>query len=178
MAGTVSTLLDQQAAPDFNDPLGLLKACHQRMLGFCDLLENIIEHIKEHGVDADVKKSAQKVHRYFSSAAVFHHMDEEQDLFPLLIGSSLKLATIIHGLKQEHIAINETWGKLVPVLARPASIEKTPEFNQWVAEFCTAYRQHIKTEEEDFLSIAQHMLSSEQLQQLGKSMKERREQLR
>jgi hemerythrin-like domain-containing protein len=176
MAATVSDLLSPEPAPDFNDPLGLLKACHQRMSGFCDLLEKIIEHVKEHGIDADVKQSAQKVHRYFSSAAVFHHMDEEQDLFPLLIGSSLKLATIIHGLKQDHININETWKKLAPVLARPASIAETPEFNQWVAEFCAAYRQHIKTEEEDFLSIAQHMLSSEQLQQIGKSMKERREQ--
>ena len=96
MVGAVSNLLSQEQAPDFSDPLGLLKACHQRMLGFCDLLEKIIEHIKEHGVDADVNQSAQKVHRYFSSAAMFHHMDEEQDLFPLLIGSSLKLATIIH----------------------------------------------------------------------------------
>jgi len=177
MAATVSALLDQQTAPDFSDPLGLLKACHQRMLGFCDLLEKIIEHINEHGVDADVKLSAQKVHRYFSSAAVLHHMDEEQDLFPLLIGSSLKVAAIIDGLKQEHGTINEIWKKLAPVLAHPASIEKTPEFNQWVAEFCAAYRQHIKTEEEDFLSIAQHILSSEQLQQLGKNMKERRELL-
>ncbi len=168
----------QQPAPDFNDPLGLLQACHQRMLGFCDLLEKIIAHIKEHGVDDEAKQSIKKVHRYFSSAARLHHMDEEQDLFPLLIGSSLKMATIIHSLKQDHKGIDAHWEKLAPLLARPASIEETPEFEQRVSTFCTSYRQHIKTEEEAFLPIAQHMLSTEQLQRIGKSMRERREQPR
>ncbi len=174
MAGEVGILPGQEPAPDFCNPLGLLKACHQRILGFCDLLEKMLAHIDEHGIDAEVKQSAQKLHRYFSTAAVLHHLDEEQDLFPLLIASSLKQATIIHRLKQEHSAINEVWKKLSPLLARPTTIDETPEFRQWVAEFCSAYRQHIKTEEEDFLSIAQHMLSSEQLQQIGKNMKERR----
>ena len=171
----MSALLSNNPAPDFDDPLGLLKACHQRILGFCELLEKMLAHINDHGIDSEVKQSAQKIHRYFSSAGVLHHMDEEQNLFPLLIGSSLKIATIIHGLKQDHIKINESWEKLSPVLGRPATIEGTSEFNQWVAEFCRAYRTHIKTEEDDLLSTAQHILSTEQLQQLGKHMKERRE---
>lgn len=171
----MNNLLRNDPAPDFDDPLGLLKACHQRILGFCELLEKVLVHIKEHGIDSEVKQSTQKIHRYFSSAGILHHMDEEQDLFPLLIGSSLKIATIIHDLKQDHIKINESWGKLSPVLARPATIEETPEFNQWVAGFCQAYRTHIKTEEDDLLSMAQHMLSTEQLQHLGKHIKERRE---
>jgi len=172
----VSSLLAQKPAPDFSDPVGLLKACHQRMLGFCDLLDKMVAHINEHGVDDEVKQCAQTVHRYFSSAAVFHHMDEEQDLFTLLTGSSLKMATIIHDLKQQHVSINESWEKLAPILACPATIAETPKFAAWVAEFCAGYRRHIKTEEEKFLSIAQHMLSTEQLQQIGKNMKERREQ--
>ncbi len=171
----MSHLLNNDQAPDFEDPLGLLKACHQRILGFCELLEKMITHIMDNGIDDNVKQSAQKIHRYFSTAGKLHHMDEEQDLFPVLIGSSLKIATIIHGLKQDHIKIDNSWDKLAPLLARPASIEENPEFNQWVTEFCQANRKHIQTEEEDLLSMAQHMLSTEQLQQLGKNMKERRE---
>jgi len=171
----MSSLLSQDTAPDFTDPLGLLKACHQRILGFCDLLEKMTAHIDQQGIDADVKQSAQKIHRYFSTAAVLHHQDEEQDLFPLLIGTSLKMATIIHGLKRDHVALDSHWQKLSSVLAHPASIEETPDFKQWTNEFCGAYRQHIKVEEEDFLSMAQHLLSREQLQQLGKNMQERRE---
>jgi hemerythrin-like domain-containing protein len=175
MAAKMNSLLSDDPVPDFDDPLGLLKACHQRILGFCNLLEKMAAHIDQQGIDADVKQSAQKIHRYFSTAAVLHHQDEEQDLFPLLIGTSLKMATIIHDLKQDHSKIDSHWQKLSAVLARPASIEEAPEFKLWVSEFCGAYRQHIKKEEEDFLSMAQHLLSSEQLQQLGRKMKERRE---
>ncbi len=161
-------------APDFSDPLGLLKACHQRILGFCNLLEKMVVHNNKNGIDSEFKQAAQKIHRYFTTAGILHHMDEEQDLFPLLVGQSLKIAAIINDLKQDHIAMNAAWEKLEPVLAHPAIIEDASEFEQWVNEFCHLYRKHIKTEEEDFLSIAQHMLSSEQLVHLGESMKERR----
>ena len=163
------------AAPDFNDPLGLIKACHQRMLGFCDLLEKLVVHRMENGIDPEFKQAAQKVHRYFSTAGVLHHMDEEQDLFPLLIGQSLKMATIIHELKQDHVAMNKAWEDLSTALARPASLEEMPDFEQRVYEFNNLYRKHIKAEEENFLSIAQHMLSQAQLDKLGKSMKDRRQ---
>ena len=40
-------------APDFNDPLGLLAACHQRILGFCDLLERLGPWIDANGLDKE-----------------------------------------------------------------------------------------------------------------------------
>jgi len=161
-------------APDFNDPLGLLKACHQRILGFCELLVKIVGHIAASGVDDDVKKAANKVHYYFSTAAILHHQDEELDLFPILVGESLKIATIIHELKQDHVNLDKTWKQLEPLLAKPDSIKNTDDFNQHVEKFCSTYREHIQKEEDNFLSMAQHMLSTEQLQQLGNRMKDRR----
>lgn len=177
MVGKINSLLAQDSAPDFNDPLGLLKACHQRILGFCDLLEKMVTHFEQHGVDDDIKQSAQKVYRYFSTAAILHHQDEEQDLFPLLVGTSTKMATIIHGLEQDHSKLDEHWKKLAPVLAKPASIADTPDFKTWVDGFCAANRQHIKTEEEDLLSVAEHLLSHVQLENLGSKMKDRRKNL-
>jgi len=171
----VNNLTNQELAPDFNDPLGLLKACHLRMLGFCNLLEKMQKHIRVNGIDTDVKQSAQKIHRYFSTAGAFHHKDEEQDLFPLLIGSSPALTTIIHSLEQDHNKLDEHWEKLSPLLATPSSIEKDETFNQYITDFCEAYRTHIDTEEKNLLPMAQHVLNKEQLHQLGKNMKERRE---
>lgn len=175
MAAKINNLLSQESAPDFTDPLGLLKACHQRILGFCKLLEKMCEHTEQHGIDDQIEQSAQKVHRYFSTAAMLHHQDEEQDLFPLLIGTSTKMARIIDGLKKDHIKLDQHWQTLSPALSRPATITDAPEFKQWVNKFCSAYREHIKVEEEDFLALAQHLLSREQLQRLSKNMKQRRE---
>jgi hemerythrin-like domain-containing protein len=162
------------AAPDFSDPLGLLKACHQRILGYCELLEKLVAHVAENGVDDEAKKAAQQVYRYFSTAGILHHLDEEQDVFPILIRSSIKVAEIIHGLKKDHEAIHVLWTELAPLLEQPQTIADAENFPVLVEQYCQAYRNHIRTEENDFLSIAEHMLSSEQLSTIGKNMKERR----
>ena len=43
--------------PGFDDPLGLLRACHDRMLAHCELLESLAE--------SPDSKVAQQVLRYF-----------------------------------------------------------------------------------------------------------------
>lgn len=175
MVKLIENLLNNEMAPDFSDPLGLLKACHQRILGFCDMLEKIVDHIAVQDVDDEVKQAAKKIYRYFSTAAILHHQDEEQSLFPMLVGESLKIATIIHELKQDHTTLDDAWQRIEPVLAKPDSIRDIDNFNQHVAIFCSTYRAHIQKEEDDFLSMAQHILSTEQLEQLGKQMQERRQ---
>jgi hemerythrin-like domain-containing protein len=162
-------------APDFSDPLGMLRACHQRMLGQCELLEKLAAHIDKNGVDDDARKAARQVYRYFSTSAVFHHDDEEEDLFPKVGRSSLKMAEVVHQLRQEHENIDQLWKDLAPMIEQPANIGDTQLFNQLVNGFCEAYRKHIRFEEEEFLDRAQHMLSSQDLEKMGKSMKQRRE---
>ncbi len=74
--------------PDFNDPLGILKACHQRMLMYCGILDKLIPHIADKGVDAEARSAIGKVKTYFSTSAVHHHQDEEEDLFSILARQS------------------------------------------------------------------------------------------
>lgn len=167
--------LTPAAAPDFSDPLGLLRACHQRILASCELLEKLAHYLQQNEVDAEATQAAKKIHRYFSTAAVHHHQDEEEDIFPLLIRTSLKMAGIIHALKNEHKKTDALWAQLAPLLQQPRNIEDPGAFAQLVTEFCSAYRTHLHNEEHDFLDIARHMLSSTQLQKIGKSMQERRE---
>jgi hemerythrin-like domain-containing protein len=167
--------LTPQTAPDFSDPLGLINACHQRILASCELLEKLADHLRHNEVDAEVVQASKKIHHYFSTAALHHHEDEEQDIFPLLIRTSLKMAGIINQLKNDHRQSDEQWAQLAPLLAQPRNIDDLDSFQQQVSEFCNAQRDHIKREEHDFFDIAQHMLSSEQLQKVSKSMKDRRE---
>jgi hemerythrin-like domain-containing protein len=171
-------LLTAALAPDFDEPINLLKACHQRILGFCDLLKKMIKHADVHGIDNEVNQAAQKIHRYFSTAGQYHTEDEEQDLFPMLMDSSPETAAIIDKLREQHIAIHSIWVQLAPVLSRPTLIDETPKFEKWVNAFCDAYREHIQIEETELFAVAEQILGAEQVKQLGKNMKARRENTR
>lgn len=163
-----------EAAPDFSDPLGLLRACHERILQHCAMLERLVEHLRAHGADAEVRSAAGKIHHYFSTAGQHHHQDEEQDLFPRLARQSLKLADLVHRLRQDHGRMEALWQQLGPQLASPARISDIDGFAAQVAEFGTLYREHIARENDDLLEIARHILSSDDLKKLGKQMAERR----
>ncbi len=164
------------AAPDFSDPLGLLRACHERILGHCETLERLVPHLRQNGVDADARKAAGKVHRYFSTAGKHHHEDEEQDLFPVLSQVSLKLADAVHRMKQDHERMDGLWQRLAPELERLGRLEDLDAFESLVTDFNAAYREHIARENEDILDIAQHLLSSDQESKLGRAMAARRGQ--
>lgn len=155
--------------PDFDDPLGLLKACHQRMLAHCDMLEKLLTHLADKGVDDETRSAIRRVTTYFSTSAVHHHQDEEEDLFPILARQSLKLADHVNAARQQHQAINAAWETLKEALKNPASLSPEP-----VERFCALYREHIAYEEKELLFMAQHILSHEQLVELGDRMARRR----
>ena len=162
------------AAPDFNDPLGLLRACHGRIEHHCDTLEKLAVHLREHGVDAEARSAAGAIHHYFSTAGQLHHQDEEQDLFPILARQSLKLADQVHRLRRDHQAMDALWQQLAPLLARPAAIADLDTFAALTADFAAAYRDHIRRENDDLLEMARHILSRAELKKLGAQMAARR----
>jgi len=160
--------------PDFDDPLGVLRACHDRMLAQCKTLHGLVTHIAENGVDAEARSAIGNVIHYFTTSAVHHHQDEEQDLFPLLVRQSLKLAEIVHRLKQEHEALTQHWEQLLQDLSKPSALTENVDFRSHVDRFCSAYRDHIDFENRELLGMAQHILSQRQLEDMGRAMAKRR----
>jgi len=168
------SLLDS-AAPDFSDPLGLLAACHQRMLGFCELLERMQPWLRSRGVDKDASESAKRVLRYFNTAGALHHLDEEVDLFPML-GNDHRIGVLIDRLRAEHRALEQGWTELARQLEGLLNGHYDPEaFDAAVTPFCAGYRSHIHDEESELLARAKSRLSETQLRKLGESMAARRE---
>jgi hemerythrin-like domain-containing protein len=160
--------------PDFNDPLGVLRACHGRMLAQCDTLEKLPAHIAANGVDAEARSAISNAVKYFSKSAVHHHQDEEEDLFPLLQHQSLKLADMIFRLQQEHEQLAVLWNSLATIFRKPGDLEENTDFPAQLQQFCELYRAHIKFENEDVLAMAQHIISQRQLEELGDAMARRR----
>ncbi len=159
----------------FDDPLGLLRACHQRILNRCDTLERMCAHLSTQGADRDFRTAAQAVLEYFSSAARHHHQDEEQDLLPRLQGADASLDSLIAQLREEHEQLDSHWATLEPMLARPQADIDTHTFTARVERFITLQRQHIERENRDLLPVAAQHLSATDLASLGRAMAARRE---
>ncbi|MDT8388261.1 MAG: hemerythrin domain-containing protein [Thiogranum sp.] len=161
-------------APDFNDPLGLLLACHQRILSRCEMLEKLVPHIAEHGVDNEARSTIRNISQYFSTAAVHHTQDEEVDLFPVLNRQSLKLADIVYRLHKQHAELQILQDRILAALKNSSALPGNADFADAVGQFCALYREHIKSEEKELFSIARHILSSQQIEDLGDAMARRR----
>ncbi len=74
----------QPLAPEIDDPMALLEACHDKVRRFARLTERLIDHVARKGSDAEAREAAASVLRYFDLAAPLHHDDEDVDLFPAL----------------------------------------------------------------------------------------------
>ncbi len=162
------------AAPDFGEPLGLLSACHRRMLSFCELLSRMPPHLAKRGVDAEARDAARRVIRYFDLAAPLHHLDEECDLFPLLTGTP-PLGPLIDRLQAQHRELERKWLRLSDQLRRlDRGLFDAAAFRDATEAFCRSCREHIETEERQLLPAARSRLEPDQLRRLGQAMAKRR----
>ena len=163
-----------ETAPDFSDPLGLLKACHKNILAFCDQLEELSQKIESGPIGFEIAASAGKIYRYFKTSGKHHHDDEEVDIFPILNRTSLKLADRVNRARKEHAHQDELWATIAPQLANPVSIKDGSVFAATAREFIESQRTHVEFEEEELLEIAQHLIGHKDLEKIGRKMAERR----
>jgi hemerythrin-like domain-containing protein len=169
--------LNAEPAPDFSDPLGLLAACHRRMLGFCELLGRMPAHLAMYGIDQEATDAALRVMHYFDTAAVLHHLDEERDLFPLLAGQTA-LAPLIDHLQAQHRELECQWQTLASQLRQiPSGTFQAAAFRDAAARYGGTCREHIDREETLLLPAARACLDSHQLRALGHNMAARRGQM-
>ena len=160
--------------PGFDRPLAVLRACHDKILAHCDLLEELLARMAGSGPDAQARKTAERINRYFSTSAELHQRDEEEDLFPRINRQSLKIAELVFGLKKEHEQLESLWKTLSPELKRLPADAFSEEFGRAAGAFCSLYRTHIERENMEFLPLVGNSLSQQELAAIGQSMAERR----
>jgi len=157
--------------PGFDDPIGLLRACHEKMLAHCERLTALLD---SNSLDADAREAARNISRYFSQSAALHHRDEEQDLFPRINRQSLKIADLVYTLKKEHETLDALWEHVAPELKSLPDDGFSAGFKQAAGEFSTLCRQHIARENRELLPLAGNSLSQQTLREIGESMAKRR----
>lgn len=161
-------------------PLEMLSACHGRIEAQCATLRRLVPHLLVHGVDEEARTAATRVMHYFDTAAMHHHADEEDELFPALIESmagsdAICLREMIDGLKADHRALEACWRHLRGILERIAAGEQESSLvADDVEALAVRYARHIEYEEKELLPMAARLLSDEDLARVGRAMRERR----
>jgi hemerythrin-like domain-containing protein len=168
-------LLADLTAPSFDDPLGMLRACHGRIERQLETLQRLQRHLPEHGCDVDARAAARGILRYFDTAAPHHHADEEQSVFPRLEAARPgEAGVLIAELGRDHALLAARWRKLRPLLAAIACGQRANLPPGQVADVAGAYERHIAREEQDLIPLAQRSFDAATIAAIGREMAQRR----
>ncbi|MCW5605690.1 MAG: hemerythrin domain-containing protein [Burkholderiales bacterium] len=164
---------------DFDHPLEMLMACHERITMQCETLARLAGHLPVHGCDAQAQQAASNVMRYFDSAGRHHHEDEELDLLPRMLAAARgqnaeRVALLAARIRQDHAEMARLWEILREPLENIAHGGDAMLDTDAVDRFCTAYRAHMALEEENLIPLAESLLAAVDLAALGKDMAARR----
>lgn len=165
-------------AATFEQPFDMLAACHERVDRMLALLRRLRDHMAKHGADADARKAAQDVMRYFDQAAPQHHRDEELHVFPpLLAQGDPETMALVRRLQQDHLQMESRWGKAREALAAIAAGELdalAPQHESTLDLFAEIYAGHIEAEEQLAYPAAEKLLDPAAIAAMGEEMMRRR----
>ena len=172
-----NSLID--TAPDFNQPIAVLKHCHDRIRKQLLTMQNLLAHLPKHGADADAQKAAQAVLKYFNNAAHLHHEDEEQNLVPMLQATArdadaVLLNELVPAILAGHEQMDRDWHIIKSQLEQIANGQSSALSARDVQGFCDTYAAHMAVEEANIAPMAKRLFSPEQMAQLGSAMQVRR----
>ena len=174
----MSSLLPD-TAPDFDQPIAVLKHCHGRIRKQLATLEKLLAHLPQHGADEQARQAASAVLRYFDKAAHLHHDDEEQDLIPMLYATAqgedaVTLRALAPTILQDHTDMDALWQDLHEQLTAIAEGTGTALSDSQVRRFVASYTSHMEREEGTVAPMAMRLFSPEQMARLGQAMQLRR----
>ena len=166
-------------AAGFDHPIDILDGCHQRIRRHCELIGRLAEHLAAKGADAEARRAARSIVRFFETAGANHHRDEEDDLFPTLerIAPSLELNAVrdlVHRLRKDHRKLDGLWLQMRVRLGEVAAGDPVRIDPKAAAAFALAYYRHIALEEAELLPLARRLLDASLVERLGDRMARRR----
>ncbi len=166
-------------APDFDQPVAVLKHCHGRIRKQLATMEKLLAHLPEHGADEQARQAAAAVLKYFDKAAHLHHEDEEQDLLPMLLAvakgeDAATLQALVPVILQEHKDMDAMWQDLHEQLTAIADGSGAQLSASIVRRFVQSYHGHMEREEGIVAPMALRLFGADQMARLGGAMRQRR----
>ncbi len=165
--------------PGFDQPIAVLKHCHDKIRKQITTMQNLLSHLAQYGANFDAQQGAKAVLQYFNKAAHLHHEDEEQDLMPMLLASAQDedaalLQALVPEILADHRRMDLAWEQLKSQLEAIAAGSDAALSAAGVASFADAYHAHMAKEEGQLAPMAKRIFSAAQMAQLGEAMQKRR----
>ncbi|WLI88564.1 pyridoxamine 5'-phosphate oxidase [Massilia sp. R2A-15] len=166
-------------APGFDQPIAVLKHCHDRIRKQLATMQKLLPHLARHGADEQAQQAAQAVIKYFDKAAHLHHADEEENLVPMLQSvaqgeDAATLAELVPGILRDHDEMDAMWQQLHEELSAIADGSGQALSASAVEQFAQRYADHMEREETQIAPMAKRLFSAAQMAQLGEAMQVRR----
>lgn len=166
-------------APGFDQPIAVLKHCHDRIRKQLATMQKLPEHLARHGADDEARQAARALLNYFDKAAHLHHADEEENLVPMLQSvaqgeDAATLADLVPGILRDHDEMDAMWQGLHEELSAIAAGSASTLTASNVQRFAERYTTHMEREEERIAPMAKRLFSAAQMAQLGEAMQVRR----
>ena len=167
------------SVPGFDQPIAVLKHCHDKIRKQLTTLQNLLAYLPQQGNTIAAQQAAKAVLQYFNKAAHLHHDDEEQDLMPMLQATAggadaALLATLVPEILADHQRMDQAWSTLRPQLDAIAAGASTELSVDGVNAYVDAYHAHMSKEEGQLATMAKRLFSAQQMEQLGTAMQRRR----
>ena len=167
------------SVPGFDQPIAVLKHCHDKIRKQLTTLQNLLGHLGQNGNTPEAQQAAKAVLQYFNKAAHLHHDDEEQDLMPMLQATATGedaalLATLVPEILADHQRMDQAWLTLRPELEAIAAGTDSQLSHDGVRDYVAAYQAHMAKEEGQLAPMAKRLFSAQQMEQLGTAMQRRR----
>jgi hypothetical protein len=174
-----------------------LLGCHMRIRHFTEMACKLAH---AHSADPEqVQRAAAEVHRYFTVALPLHEADENISLHPRLIKalsgeltkddvSSAPETSLLRKLGgpaadamvEQHESIDQLVERLVPLCtilrSQPAKLEELSEELHEVSEALSEiFTAHLEMEEKTVFPAMQEFLSADELAEIRREMRDRRQ---
>lgn len=168
-----------QAEPGFEDPVGLMTACHRRIERFLAALCRVTVDCKGGALEGAHRSAFETSLRYFRDAAPHHTEDEEQGLFPAVQSLAPGESPGIPGLEHDHRRAEELHAEVDRIgleWLREGTLTE-PQVRSITAaldELTSIYAAHIRVEEEQVFPLARRVLPNRVLEVIGREMAARR----
>lgn len=167
------------SVPGFDQPIAVLKHCHDKIRKQLTTLHNLLGHLGQNGNTPEAQQAAKAVLQYFNKAAHLHHADEEQDLMPMLQATATGedaalLANLVPDILADHQRMDQAWLTLRPELDAIAAGTDSQLSHDGVRDYIAAYQAHMAKEEGQLAPMAKRLFSAQQMEQLGTAMQRRR----
>jgi hemerythrin-like domain-containing protein len=184
MGGQMPIQIGQGPDHGFDQPLGLLSDCHQRIEHFLHVLVTVATEGAGGPLTASYRDALEGAIRYFTVAAPKHTADEEVSLFPRLRESAdtaapdalASLDSLEHDHDEaegHHAAVEELTRRWV---ANDHLLQsEIEELRERLARLEALYRRHIAIEDQQVFPAAARVLDHAQLKQIGNEMAARRD---